>query len=1346
MQKLFKPLPSNPIPNNLNSPNPNPNFYSPPPSGPYSYPHQTPPFNPHHFMQHPQSPLTPNPNPNSTHGARLMALLGSTPVSHIEWPHPRLPPAAAAAVATSEFRQFRRRRLGPAGRHGRVASSKMPRGRLLGTGDRAVLDVDSRFMGESKPPQLEVTPITKYVSDPGLVLGRQIAVNRTYICYGLKLGPIRILNINTALRSLLRGHSQKVTDMAFFAEDVHLLASASVDGKVIVWKINEGPDEENKPQITGKIIVAVQIGGDGEPYHPRICWHSHKQEVLIVAIGSSVLKIDTTRVGRGKEFSADEPLRCPAEKPIDGIQFIGKHEEDVTDLSISQWMTTRLASASKDGTVKIWDDRKTVPLVTLRPHDGQPVSSVAFLTSPHRPDHIVLITAGPLNREVKIWTSTSDEGWLLPSDSEAWQCIQTLELRSSAEPRHEEAFFNQLVALPRASLILLANAKKNAIYAIHVDYGPFPASTRMGCIADFTVTMPILSLTGTSDSLPDGEEVVQVYCVQTQAIQQYALDLYQCLPPPGDAFLGRDPGSHMLDSPISEGFPVSQLSRGPSGGAYPVGSASPRTSLPGSSSESLPTSIFPVTSVSYDVSAIHERTTSNVEVKPSAPPLSSSDPATVNIVPSPALNMDLSGGLSILRNPSKGFDQGPSRSNSDVSQPVDYPLEGRVDVVVSTASNVPSAVNNSGRDEPKAGINNINLVPNPHLLFKLGGNTTHLVTPSEILSGAISSSENTRPSPGLRSEEVKVQDIVDNNDAKSVNMEVKHVDESRFSHDDQSDSQKEPPIDKDKCLNTSPSKVNSESPTTETCNVGEAPKGDSTFVADTLGQTLVAGEEEVQGNADFLETTEAVSALAKSTLATKEKAQKAKQPQASGPLSHSLSPSNSTESLNEPGSNASLLSTDTTSSQLHSMKEMLNQFMSMQKEMQKQMSSVVAGPVNKEGKRVENALGRNMEKAMKANMDALWTRFQEETSKNEKAARERAQQLTSLITNCTNKDLPSMLERTLKKELSSAGQALARAVTPAIEKSISSSVADSFQRGVADKAVVQLEKSINSKLEATVSRQIQAQFQTSGKHALQEALRSGLESSMIPAFEQSCKAMFEQVDMVFQKGMNEHTAAAQQKFESTHTPLAITLRDAINSASSVTHNLTSELADGQRKILSLVAGSTNGLNPMAVQQSNGSVTGLPAMRPLSLQQIEAPLDPTKELSRLISECKFGEAFTMALHRSDVSIVSWLCSKVDLHSICTMVPLPLNQGVLLALLQQLACDISKEMTRKLGWMTDVAVAINPTDPMIAPHVRPIFEQVYNILAHQRSLPTITASEASSIRLIMHVINSVLMSCK
>lgn len=33
-----------------------------------------------------------------------------------------------------------------------------------------------------------------------------------------------------------------------------------------------------------------------------------------------------------------------------------------------------------------------LPIAVLKPHDGQPVSSVTFLAAPHRPDHIILIT------------------------------------------------------------------------------------------------------------------------------------------------------------------------------------------------------------------------------------------------------------------------------------------------------------------------------------------------------------------------------------------------------------------------------------------------------------------------------------------------------------------------------------------------------------------------------------------------------------------------------------------------------------------------------------------------------------------------------------------------------------------------------------------------------------------------------------------------------------------------------------------------------------------------------------------------------------------------------------------
>jgi len=46
----------------------------------------------------------------------------------------------------------------------------------------------------------------------------------------------------------------------------------------------------------------------------------------------------------------------------------------------------------------------------------------------------------------------------------------------------------------------------------------------------------------------------------------------------------------------------------------------------------------------------------------------------------------------------------------------------------------------------------------------------------------------------------------------------------------------------------------------------------------------------------------------------------------------------------------------------------------------------------------------------------------------------------------------------------------------------------------------------------------------------------------------SCKAMFEQVDTAFQKGMIEHSAAAQHQIESTHSQLVLALRVCLHNA------------------------------------------------------------------------------------------------------------------------------------------------------------------------------------------------------
>eukprot|EP01018_Ginkgo_biloba_P013901 Gb_28448 [translate_table: standard] len=211
--------------------------------------------------------------------------------------------------------------------------------------------------------------------------------------------------------------------------------------------------------------------------------------------------------------------------------------------------------------------------------------------------------------------------------------------------------------------------------------------------------------------------------------------------------------------------------------------------------------------------------------------------------------------------------------------------------------------------------------------------------------------------------------------------------------------------------------------------------------------------------------------------------------------------------------------------------------------------------------------------------------------------------------------------------------------------------------------------------------------------------------------------------------------------------LFLVLQETVASVSCLAQSLKGELANGIHKLL-ILAGSSGTSSAHSVtfstKASNGALVGL-SDKAISLKHLEESLDPTKELSRLVSDCKFEQAFHKALQMSDVAIVSWLSHQVDPSSLFSKVPLPLSQGVLLSLVQQLGCDLGKDTTHKLVWIREAALALNPNDPLLAPHMRPILEQLYQNL-HRQMLIVNSGGDANSARLVLHLVHSILTACK
>lgn len=518
-----------------------------------------------------------------------------------------------------------------------------------------------------------------------------------------------------------------------------------------------------------------------------------------------------------------------------------------------------------------------------------------------------------------MWASENEEGWLLPSDAESWQCTQTLHIMSSAETKAEDAFFNQVVALPRAGLFLLANAKKNAIYVVHIEYGSNPTATRMDYITEFSVTMPILSLTGTSDNLPDGDHVVQVYCVQTQAIQQYALDLSQCLPPPIDnneLEKANPSASQAFDASATfESLQTSEASE------TSVGNLS---SMPYMSSESSLLTIQPVKLASSDPESLPEVASSGMDTEPIALP---SHSGVENLHPkSPPLSLSprLSRNLSGFRSSANSI-IGDHASDQPV---LVHSFDQRMDSVKDNNADTSSSRDNQRNGDKNGAEDDISVLPSSSTMFR---RPTHLVTPSELLSVSASSSENSQFSQGMGVMEAKVQDIVVSNDADSIEKEVKVIGEMKTGNNNESDVHGESQViqaeKKEKSFYSQASDLSFQM--ARDCCL-ETYSGEGVLQCNIVGVTKAleqppnTGEEEVQDSkAGELEAPTTV--LPPPVQASKGKRQKGKSSQVSASSSPSPSPFNSTDSSNEPDGSSGASAAAATFPQLSTMKDTLDQ-------------------------------------------------------------------------------------------------------------------------------------------------------------------------------------------------------------------------------------------------------------------------------------------------------------------------------------------------------------------------------------------------------------------------------------
>ena len=199
------------------------------------------------------------------------------------------------------------------------------------------------------------------------------------------------------------------------------------------------------------------------------------------------------------------------------------------DLAVAPGANGRLAVAHADGTTRVWSPSVVSDSDSLgftqdsafTPFDDAPDAPLA---SVHFASADVLVVGGENNRALAMWSIPNTPGDDMTNSPEH---VQTLAFAPEGD-----VFNFAACAAPGARLVLVSNLKKQAVYAVHFAEG----ARGFDYVAEFSTTMPVLSFTALREDADDAAGgagpggALQLYCMQTQAIQQYALAVDRCRP------------------------------------------------------------------------------------------------------------------------------------------------------------------------------------------------------------------------------------------------------------------------------------------------------------------------------------------------------------------------------------------------------------------------------------------------------------------------------------------------------------------------------------------------------------------------------------------------------------------------------------------------------------------------------------------------------------------------------------------------------------------------------------------------------------------------------------------------
>uniref|UniRef100_A0A4W6E195 Enhancer of mRNA-decapping protein 4 n=1 Tax=Lates calcarifer TaxID=8187 RepID=A0A4W6E195_LATCA len=1152
--------------------------------------------------------------------------------------------------------------------------------------------INSKARGSNK---VKIQPVAKFDWEHKYYYGRLIAVSNSFLAYAIRgannHAMIRVLSLGFAERSLLKGFTGAVTDLAFAHLDSSLLGCVDEAGNLMVWQLTCAGNK-----ILDQIVVHIRQPEDTPlNSHRRLIW------CPFILDDSEENQDDTSQTlallheDRAEVWDLEVLRANNSNWPVDatelkeGLITIKGHTQRVSEGALSPDGTV-LATASHDGYIKFWQiyieggQDKPRCLHELRPHGGRPLSCLLFCDNHKRQDPEVpfwrfLITGADQNQELKMWCTVS------------WTCLQTI--RFSPDPFNSSALPSLKASLDlSAEYLILTDVQRKVLYVMELRQDLEKGKASFTAVSEFLLTHPVLSF-GVRDVthsrlrhtevLPAEEESesmttegtqgpaesksgiqIKLYCVHTKSLQDVQIWFQPNVGSSSAVFL---PHSDSQDGFGFSDHLTDQSSDKESGS----GSQTDLRKIP-----SLPAPADFLSNSATGSGPMPKLMTPDAFMTPSTsvPASPGSSASSLTIVTAISSNSDStnSGPLAldspqVLDSPLLPPLASPTRARSpdDMPEIASQTLQLQRGLVPSLEPLPLSALQT---DSMASAASALHLLTSPRTANNRS-NEEHTESYGPV-GGAVESEPRLSHTPSL--------------------LENALSQENPGAGGGSSDG-----------------------------SVSHTPWP---AAPDITRETRNSLRDNGHGDCD---PDDEVASLASSS------------GNCGSRSSHRLPVKDwKTSPRGSPKVKKKIKKDDSESSQSRQMDsgqmnvevqdELLMLLRSQQRELTELRGQIEA---------MQSSIMAQVEHVLTNHQEQEQRRLERVLAESQNHQQQLQEQLSQQLSHTLSSALTNRMDKVLRDEMK-------KTVPQTISKSLEP-VTGQLSNTIAAKLTA-----VEVTLKDNVSKVVKSKNTTDaiGRAAaeamqgpIQAAYKDAFQSIVLPVFERGCQSMFQQINDSFKQGTQEyiqqletHMKNRKQREQETRDPMIGQLQQMIDNfqsssdqlANNITSNVRAEVqhqiqmmvGNLQESILSHVQRIVKGEVSMAMKEQQAVVTSsiMQAMRSAAGTPVPtAHLDYQTQqanILQLLQQGQLNQAFQQALSATDLNLVLYVCETIDSQQVFGQHPCPLSQPVLLSLIQQLSSNLSTRSELKISYLEDALMNLDHGDPLTRDHMSSVLAQV------------------------------------